>query len=162
MRNAAGKFYLPAAYIYKRIMEINFSELKQKDVINISDGRHMGRVCDLLFSFPQNNVLGFTVTGSKGFKFSKQEIFLPIETIVKIGEDAVLVKFGKEEAPKPPKGDNCPPQYYPPNNCPPNNCPPCPPNNCPPQYCPPNNRPQNNRPPQGYPPQSRRSLDEYE
>ncbi len=123
-------------------MEVTFSALKQKDVINLIDGKHLGKVCDISFSFPENNVLGFTVTGCKGFRFSKQEIFLPINCIVKIGEDAVLVKYGKEPPPppKPPKPD-----------CPTDNCrpfpPDCPPPNCPPQY-----------PPHG----GRRSYDEYE
>lgn len=124
-------------------MEVNFSDLKQKDVININDGKNMGRVCDLSFTFPENNVVGFTVTGSKGFRFSKQEVFIPVKQVVKIGSDAVLVKFGDgSERPKPP------------NPCPP----PCPPNNCPPNNCPPNKYPPN------YPPQprDRRSYDEYE
>ena len=69
-------------------MEFTFSALKQKDVINLIDGKHLGRVCDITFSFPENNVLGFTVTGCKGFRFSKQEVFLPIKSVVKIGTDA--------------------------------------------------------------------------
>lgn len=122
-------------------MEVTYSSLKQKDVINLLDGRNLGKVCDITFSFPENNVLGFTVTGCKGFKFSKQEIFIPIRSVVKIGDDAVLVKFGKSDSPpeKPPKKPNCPP----PNNCCP---PPCPPDNC----CPPQR------------PDNRRSYDEYE
>lgn len=125
-------------------MEQTFSQLKQKDVINITDGRHLGRVCDLTFSFPENHVLGFTVTGCKGFRFSKQEIFLPVKSVVKIGKDAVLVKFGKEEGDKcPPPNGGCPPKLPPPDNCPPYR----PPNNCPPNNC---------------PPQDHRSLDEYE
>lgn len=104
----------PRAYFY--IMETSFLAIKQKDVINLLDGKHLGKVCDISFSFPENHVLGFTVTGCKGFRFSRQEIFLPISCVVKIGEDAILVKFGKEEPPKPPKKPDCPPP-----------CPPCPP-----------------------------------
>lgn len=130
-------------------MEVNFSSLKQKDVINLSDGKNMGRVCDLSFSFPENCVLGFTVTGCKGFKFSKQEVFIPIKNVTKIGKDAVLVKFGEKEGkpdgPPPPPKRGCPPPCPPKNNCPP----PCPPDNCPP----------GNYPPSGY---DRRSYDEYE
>lgn len=114
-------------------METNFSELKQKEVINVIDGKHLGKVCDISFTFPKGDVLGFTVTGCKGFRFSKQEIFLPLKSIVKIGQDAVLVKFGKEESP-PPKE----PPRYPPQNCPPNGPPNCP------------------------PPPNRRNYDEYE
>lgn len=115
-------------------MEITFSEIKQKEVINLIDGKHMGKVCDISFTFPKGDLLGLTVTGSKGFRFSKQEIFLPLKSVVKIGQDAVLVKFGKEEGPPPPP--NTPPR------CPPPNCPP----NIPPDCS----------------PQNRRNYDEYE
>lgn len=103
-------------------MEINFLELKQKDVINIADGRHLGKVCNMSFTFPENKVLGFTVTGCKGFKFSRQEVFLPVKTVVKIGEDAVLVNLGKDD-------NDCPPPKRP-DGCPPKRCPP--PDGCPP------------------------------
>ena len=102
-------------------MEVTYSALKQKDVVNLVDGKNMGKVCDLTFTFPENNVIGFTVTGCKGFRFSKQEVFIPIKNVVKIGQDAVLIKFGKEEKPdRPPMPPNCPP---PRPDCPPD-CPP--------------------------------------
>ncbi len=120
-------------------MDVIFSQLKQKDVINLADGKHLGKICDINFTFPEGKIIGFSSTGCKGFKFSRQEIFLPLNSVVKIGEDAVLVKYGKEE-----KEKGCPPQKEPPP-CPPQNdrncSPPCPPNFCPPE---------------------RRSLDEYE
>ena len=84
-------------------MEVVFSELRQKEVINICDGRHLGKVCDLAFSFPEGRISGFSVTGSKGFKLTKQEIFLPLKSIVKIGEDAVLVEVGDNQSPPPPQ-----------------------------------------------------------
>lgn len=136
-------------------MEQTFSDLKKKDVINLTDGKNLGKVCDITFTFPENNVCGFTVTGCKGFRFSKQEVFIPITSVTKIGQDAVLVKLGKEgkpepRPPRPPAG--CPPQNFPPN---------CPPNNCPPPDCPPwqGGNQGGNPPPR--PPQ-RRSYDEYE
>lgn len=117
-------------------MEITYSQLKQKDVINLSDGKNLGKVCDITFDFPAKNLIGLTVTGSRGFKLTKQDVFIPADNIVKIGEDAVLIKFGSGGE-KPPK-DKCPPKRPP---CKPE--PPCPPP-CPP--CPPD----------------RRSYDEYE
>ncbi len=86
-------------------MEFKFSDLKQKEVINLTDGKHLGKVCDLSFTFPENNVLGFYVTGCKGFRFSRQEQFIPVKCVTKIGEDAILVKI---DGGKPPKPD-CPP-----------------------------------------------------
>ncbi len=96
-------------------MEVIFSELKQKEVISISDGRHLGKVCDITFTFPEGKVQGLTVTGSKGFKFTKQEVFLPLKSVVKIGEDAVLVNTEPAPPPPPPV---CPPPPPPPF-CPP-------------------------------------------
>ena len=85
-------------------MEVAFSKLKQKEVISLSDGKHLGKVCDINFSFPENCVLGITVTGCKSaFKFSRQEQYIPIKAVVKIGEDAVLVNT------QPPKGAPPPP-----------------------------------------------------
>ena len=121
-------------------MELTFTQLKQKDVISLTDGKNLGKVCDITVSFPENDVLGITVTGSKGFRLSKQEIFIPIRQVVKIGEDSVLVKM--EQRP------NCPPTP-----------PPAPPNNCPPKR-PPKNCPPNQNPPPF--PSDRRSYDEYE
>lgn len=136
---------MPAAYIIR--MEYSFSDLRQKDVINVTDGKHLGRVCDMKFTFPENKIIGFTVTGSKSFKFSRQEIFVPVSDVQKIGKDAVLVNLSDgcpkpPKPPKPPRPPHCPPPFAP--NCPPD----CPPN------CPPD------RPPQ--PPYDRRSYDEYE
>lgn len=94
-------------------MEFTFSRLKQKDVINISDGKNLGKVCDITVTFPENNFTGITVTGCKGFKFTRQEVFIPVSNVVKIGEDAVLVKLSDGKPPQdcPPKRpDNCPPK----------------------------------------------------
>lgn len=97
-------------------MEVIFSELKQKEVINVADGKNMGKVCDITFTFPEGKVTGLTVTGCRGFKFTKQEIFLPLKSVVKIGEDAVLVSLSENSPPPPPpgKGQNCPPPCPPP------------------------------------------------
>lgn len=95
-------------------MEVTYSSLKQKDVINLSDGKHMGKVCDLTFCFPENRVTGFTVTGCKGFKFTRQELFIPIKCVTKIGEDAVLINFGGEQPPPPKCPPKHPPEFAPP------------------------------------------------
>lgn len=96
-------------------MDFTFSQLKQKEVINLTDGKHLGKVCDISFTFPENDFSGIFVTGCKGFKLSRQEQFVPVRSITKIGEDAVLVKLeaAKPERPpqKPPQG--CCPQPSP-------------------------------------------------
>lgn len=96
------------------------------DAVSVTDGKNLGKVCDLAFFFPENKIKGIFVAGCKGFRFSKSDIFIPVSDIVKIGEDVVLVKCGEE----PPKGERppappCPPDYRP--NCPPKGRPNCPP-----------------------------------
>ncbi len=91
-------------------MEINFSQLKQKDVVSLADGKNLGKVSDIGLCFPENRVTGLFVSGgSRIFRFLRQEIFLPVNCIVRIGEDAVLVNFSPKDAP--PKA--CPPPQPP-------------------------------------------------
>lgn len=105
-------------------MELSFQALKQKDVVSVSDGKNLGKVCDITVSFPECNWLGITVPGSKGFKLTnKRELFIPVSQIVKVGEDAVLVKTEDKKPDCPPPKPPCPP---PKGKCPPP-CPPCPP-----------------------------------
>ena len=96
-------------------MELSFHHLKQKDVINISDGTNLGKVCDISVSFPECNWLGITVPGCKGFKLTnRREQFIPVNLIVKVGEDAILVKTEQPKPPCPPPKDKCPPPCPPP------------------------------------------------
>lgn len=74
------------------------------DVISISDGRHLGRVCDVLFEFPSGGICGFYVTGSKGFRFSRQDVFLPLGAIMRIGEDVILTDIDCAPQPKDRRG----------------------------------------------------------
>lgn len=75
-------------------MEITYNELKKKEVVNTLDGKKLGRVCDLVFCYPENRILGFVVPGSRAFGFKKEEYFIDLKNIVKIGEDVILVNIG--------------------------------------------------------------------
>lgn len=84
-------------------MELSFEQLRTKDVINICDGSRMGRFCDIIFTFPENKVKGFTIpTGF--FKLAKNDIFVDVKSIKKIGSDVILVEL-KDKCPK--RGDPC-------------------------------------------------------
>lgn len=104
-------------------METSFLELKQKEVVNLCDGKRLGRVCDVVFTYPEGRVQGIVVPGSKGFRWGKADLFIELKHIAKIGIDVVLVDI--KSAPKPEKrkgkwGDDryCPPKDEPPR-CPP-------------------------------------------
>lgn len=75
-------------------METSFSELRQKDVINLVDGSCLGRTCDVVFTYPEGRVCGIVVPGSKGWHFFRRnELFIELKSITKIGEDVVLVNL---------------------------------------------------------------------
>ena len=113
-------------------MELSFNELKKLQVICLNDGKNLGRVCDMLFFYPENKIKGFSVTGGRGFRFMREEQFIPWGQIVKIGEDVILIKRDEK-----PKGRH---------DCPPGEKPACPPN----PFCPPEK------------PFSRRDTEDYE
>ena len=136
-------------------MEMSFSELRTKEVVNTADGRRLGKVCDLVFCYPENRLIGIVAPGGKGFGFWKNEQFIDMKNIIKIGDDVVLVNFNMPPKPcarKPIRGGGggtpppCPPS---PNNCYPSS--PSGPNG---------GFPQNPPPPPSYP--NRRSYEEYE
>lgn len=88
-------------------MELNFSELRAKEVVNTQDGRKLGRVCDIVLCYPENRWLGIVVPGGK-FSFKKNELFIDLKNIVKIGEDVILVNVG---LPKKQGGKTPPPKH---------------------------------------------------
>ncbi|MBR2870593.1 MAG: YlmC/YmxH family sporulation protein [Clostridia bacterium] len=95
-------------------MQLSFRELRKKDVINVADGRCLGRIIDLTLKFPQGILTGITVPGRKiyGFRlFDRTEVFIEESKILKIGGDVILVNLKGDNSvypPKPPK-PGCPP-----------------------------------------------------
>lgn len=75
-------------------MEFSFSELRTKEVVNTQDGRRLGRVCDVALCYPENRWLGIIVPGSRGFGKKRSDLFIDLRSIVKIGEDVILVNVG--------------------------------------------------------------------
>lgn len=75
-------------------MELSFSELRAKEVVNTQDGRKLGKVCDVVLCYPENRWIGIVVPGNKGWGRKKNELFIDLKHIVKIGEDVILVNVG--------------------------------------------------------------------
>lgn len=85
-------------------LEISFCELRSKTVVNLSDGRKLGRIIDLVYDEISAKVLGLVVPGGRqGFFRAKEDIFIPYHCICKIGEDTILVELGQ---PAPPVQNN--------------------------------------------------------
>lgn len=111
-------------------MELTYKELQKRDVINIVDGKCLGRITDIKFRFPEGKIEGIFVPGRKmcglALIFSKTTQYIPERNINKIGGDVILVNLscgetcdentvvGKVGRGKKP----CPPPCTPP-------CPPC-------------------------------------
>ena len=76
-------------------MDLNFNDIRTKDIINISDGKIIGRAVDIIFDQVTTSVKGFSVPIiKKGFSLKKPETkFIRIQDVVKIGSDVILVKF---------------------------------------------------------------------
>jgi YlmC/YmxH family sporulation protein len=91
-------------------MELTFSDLRSKEVVNTLDGRKLGKVCDLVFCYPENRILGIVVPGSRAFGFKREEYFIDMKNIVKIGTDVILVNIGFSKKTPPPKAQVCPPE----------------------------------------------------
>lgn len=114
-------------------MELSFSALRSKEVVNTQDGRKLGKVCDISLCYPENRWLGIVVPGGKGWGRRKDELFIDLKQIVKIGEDVVLVNIGlprrQENGKRGGAGRNgaCPPSADCANVCPPGGMSPCPP-----------------------------------
>ncbi len=77
-------------------METSFTELRNKEVINVLSGRLLGNINDIIIDLRRNSILGFMVPGCRSFFHlfkPPQEIFIPYNKICKIGEDVILVEI---------------------------------------------------------------------
>ena len=90
-------------------MEVTFQELRQEEVVSVETGARLGRICDLSFNFKSGCVLGFILPG-KGF-FFREDLFIPLSGVEKIGEDVVFVTLPGENPPISPKKPPCVPPF---------------------------------------------------
>ena len=77
-------------------METSFCELKGKEVINIVDGKKLGRIIDIVFETNCGKMLGIVVPSyNKSWNIfkSSEDIFIPYNCICKFGDDAILVRI---------------------------------------------------------------------
>ncbi len=107
-------------------MKLTFKELKEREVINVTDGRSLGKIIDLTLDFPEGKLVGITVPGRNlswfARIFDKSTLYIDVKQILKIGGDVILVKISCNENvyttpkkrpkpsgcnPPPPKNDCC-------------------------------------------------------
>lgn len=75
---------------------MSFSELRMKEVINVCDGRRLGRPIDLVFT-ENARVEAIVVPGQPSVKNMirglREGIVVPWERIRRIGDDVILVEL---------------------------------------------------------------------
>lgn len=76
----------------------NSSDIRQKDVINITNGRRLGTIVDMNFS-TDGRISSISVPGPFNFASlfhgTRADVVIPWECIVKIGEDVILVRINE-------------------------------------------------------------------
>ena len=70
-------------------MNIDYNELKKKDVIDVCSGKKLGKVKNISFTFPDGKITGVTAGGL----FCGEDSSFLFSDITRIGEDAVLVSL---------------------------------------------------------------------
>lgn len=78
-------------------MDISFNELRCKEVINILDGRRLGRICDMVINCKNCRVVGIVVPGERRIFHGRNELFISWPFIKKIGDDVILVAVNVTE-----------------------------------------------------------------
>ena len=79
-------------------MVLRYQCLRQKEVINICEGRSLGYLCDLIFDECKGHIHAIVVPGSCGLRglFQKKDYGIPWKDICKIGDDVILVQVDLE------------------------------------------------------------------
>ena len=87
-------------------MCINYAALREKDVVNVCDGKKIGFICDLAIDLDCGHISAIFVSDHFfGFAAQKSPLRIPWEKINCIGEDTILVSLPRDFCPPPPKCD---------------------------------------------------------
>ncbi len=79
-------------------MNVEYSDLRSKDVVNVSDGKKLGKTVDLIIDTVIGGIRGIVVPGNKGFSLfkSSDDLYIPWKNIKRIGSDVILVEVCQE------------------------------------------------------------------
>ena len=69
---------------------MRLSELQLKEIINISNGKRIGIIVDVIVA-TNGNIEKLVLEEKRGRKFSKEEYEISWNQIVKIGDDIILI-----------------------------------------------------------------------
>ena len=80
-------------------VEYTFCELREREIVNVIDGKRLGRLSDIAFSC--GRIVGLIVPSeTKFFKnvTSGETIYIPFGCVLKIGDDVILVDLHNDKA----------------------------------------------------------------
>lgn len=69
---------------------MRLSELQLKEIINISNGKRIGIIVDVIVE-ANGNIQKLVLEERRGRKFSKEEYEISWNQIIKIGDDIILI-----------------------------------------------------------------------
>ena len=69
---------------------MRLSELQQKEIVNVVNGKRVGMIIDVMVD-EKGNISNLVLEDRRGRKFSREEYNILWSQIVKIGDDIILV-----------------------------------------------------------------------
>ncbi len=69
---------------------MRLSELQQKEIVNVVNGKRVGMIIDVIVD-EKGNINNLVLEDRRGRKFSREEYNILWSQIVKIGDDIILV-----------------------------------------------------------------------
>ena len=75
---------------------VRISEFQIKDVVNVADGKKLGNISDIDISIGTGKIEAIIISENSkilGLFGKDEEIVIPWRSIMKIGEDVILVKY---------------------------------------------------------------------
>ena len=75
---------------------MRLSEIQNKEIINNANGKNLRHILDLTIDPETGKIISIVLSESRGFFrsfFSRDEIEVPWERIVKFGEDVVIIDY---------------------------------------------------------------------
>ncbi|MDQ1146788.1 YlmC/YmxH family sporulation protein [Bacillus sp. SORGH_AS 510] len=75
---------------------VKISEFQIKDVVNVSDGKRLGNIGDIEINLTTGKIEAVVISGGGrvlGFFGKDEDIVIPWQNIIKIGQDVILVRY---------------------------------------------------------------------
>lgn len=79
---------------------VKISELQQKDVVNVANGKRLGNIGDIDINLTTGQIEAIIIIGGGkvlGLFGRTDEIIIPWRDIVKVGADVILVRLDGDE-----------------------------------------------------------------